>query len=124
MQDLPPYVRRILKRLFAAEVRESSPHLQADYRIAWITVLYAAQEISAPQVSASLAVLGLHPDKVWPAILARRRALLGREYPLFYDAAGNWKPEALDDPWCGESPRKPVQSVFAFPPMPEEDRAA
>jgi hypothetical protein len=31
-------------------------------------------------VAASYAVLGLHPLKVWPAIVARRKALLGGFY--------------------------------------------
>jgi hypothetical protein len=30
---------RILSRLVEAEAREPNPHLQTDYRIAWITVL-------------------------------------------------------------------------------------
>jgi hypothetical protein len=71
--------RRILCRLEQAETREPNPHLQDDYRIAWITVLRAARGESIPHVSATYAVLGLHPDKVGPAIEARRRALLGIE---------------------------------------------
>lgn len=92
--------RRILLRLDQAEAREPNLHLQSDYRIAWLTVLYAwrgdAVECS-PHVLATQKVLGLHPDHVWPAIEARRRALLGPEYEkVFGDAS---------------SPKKPVQSV-------------
>lgn len=123
MQD-KPLVRRVLKRLWRAEVSESNPHFQTDYRIAWITTLLASRGDPAPYVAATMTVLGLHPAKIWPARIARRKALLGRDYSLFYDAEGNWIPEPLADPWRGESPRKPVQSVKNFPPRPDTDRAA
>ena len=77
-------VQRVLSRLERAEWHEPSPHLQADYRIAWITVLRASRGESAAHVSASYAVLGLHPEKVWPAILERRKALLGPLHENFY----------------------------------------
>jgi hypothetical protein len=89
-------LRRILYHLERAEEREPNPHLQDDYRIAWITVLGAASGVTDPHVQATYAVLGLHPDKVWSAIEARRKALLGLDYDRFF----------------GEHPpRKPVQSV-------------
>jgi hypothetical protein len=75
----PSFPERILSRLARAEWREVNPHFQADYRIAWITVLRAARGELWPHVTATYAVLGLHPEKVWPAILARRRALLGHK---------------------------------------------
>jgi hypothetical protein len=84
----------VLVRLAAAELRERNPHLQDDYRISWITVLNAAECVPEPHVVASYAVLGLHPSKVWPAILERRKALLGS---LYVD-------ESLP-------PKKPVESV-------------
>jgi len=89
---------RILRRLEQAETREPDPHLQDDYRIAWITVLRASRGESSPHVSASYAVLGLHPDKVWPAIVARRKVLLGAEYQAFWES-----PPSLALP-----PRKPA----------------
>lgn len=107
---------RILAHLWRAELSESNPHFQTDYRIAWITVLFASRGDPAPHAAATYTVLGLHPSKVWSAILARRRAQLGRDYSLFYDAEGNWKPEPIADPWQGESPRKPVQSVRLLAP--------
>jgi len=70
---------RVLRRLEAAEDKEPNPHLRDDIRIAWITVLYASRGNRQPFVDATYQVLGLHPDKVWPAILARRTALLGVE---------------------------------------------
>lgn len=73
---------RILARLEASEQKESDPWLRDDIRIAWITTLYASQGNPQAHVDATYRVLGLHPDKVWPAICARRAALLGRqEYP-------------------------------------------
>jgi hypothetical protein len=80
MVRIPALVCRILSRLQTAEFREVDPHFQSDYRIAWITVLRAARGERIPHVSATYAVLGLHPDKVWGAILERRAVLLG---PLF-----------------------------------------
>jgi hypothetical protein len=117
-------VRRVLARLWQSEVCEPNPNFQADYRIAYIAVLYAARNVRNPAVHASYIVLGLHPSKVWPSIVARRKALLGKEYPLFYDEAGNWKPEPLSDPWAGSSPRKPMGTVRIFPRPPEEDQVA
>jgi hypothetical protein len=74
-------VQRVLSRLERAEWHEPNPHFQDDYRIAWITVLRAFRGELLAHVSASYAVLGLHPDKVWPAILERRKALLGPLFP-------------------------------------------
>jgi hypothetical protein len=79
-----PLTERILARLERAERREPNPHLQADYRIAWITVLRASRGELWPHVTATYEVLGLHPEKVWPAIVARRKALLGPLYEAFY----------------------------------------
>ena len=103
-------VRRILLRLETAEAREVNPHFQDDYRIAWITVLRASRGALHPHVTATYAVLGLHPDKVWPAILERRKALLG----VFYhkgDLRGTAEPRTHTGPSHNLPPKKPVQSV-------------
>ena len=68
---------RVLARLEQSEAKESDPWLRDDIRIAWIATLYAAQGNPQPLIDATYRVLGLHPDKVWPAIVARRAALLG-----------------------------------------------
>lgn len=94
------FVQSVLLRIEEAEAREPSPHFQDDYRIAWITVLNAARGDSQPHTLATYAVLGLHPDKVWPAIEARRRAMLGADYDKFF----------AKDFFAGSSPKKPVQS--------------
>lgn len=94
----PALTQRILSRLERAEWHEANPHLQADYRIAWITVLCASRGELLPHVRATYAVLGLHPSKVWPAILERRKALLGSVL---------WETEL--------PPRKAVRSVRELP---------
>lgn len=76
-----PLAERVLVYLGVAERKESDPWLRDDIRIAWITTLYASRGNPQPHVDATYRVLGIHPDKVWPAILARREALLGRQYP-------------------------------------------
>jgi hypothetical protein len=91
---------RVLSRVEQAESRESNPHFQDDYRIAWITVLRASRGERMPHVSATYAVLGLHPDKVWPAIVERRKSLLGADYSKFFPAAEQRLPA-----------KKPAQSV-------------
>jgi hypothetical protein len=71
---------RVVERLTQAEACEPNPHYRDDLQIARLTVHYAATGeavLCPPHVLASYAVLGLHPEKVWPAIEARRKALLG-----------------------------------------------
>lgn len=94
-------VDRILSRLEAAELDELDPHLKCDYRIAWITVICAARGTSQPHVAATYKVLGLHPDRVWSAIVARRKALLGTYYAEFWGE---------DLPTEVLPPKKPVRS--------------
>jgi len=67
----------ILAFLAQQEDLEPNAWFRDDIRIAWITTLWAALGYSHPHVDACYAVLGLHPDKVYPAILARRAGLLG-----------------------------------------------
>lgn len=97
MATIPARVRRILSRLEDAEAREVNPHFQTDYRISWITVLRASRGEPGAHRSASYTVLGLHPSKVWPAILARRKAQLGPLYEVFFGVT--------------LPPKKPAQSV-------------
>jgi len=100
-RPLFPLTDRVLCRLELAEAHELDPHLQSDYRIAWITVLFASHGEPMPDVQASYLVLGLHPEKVWPAIVERRKALLGSWYEQFWGAA--------------LPPKKPPQSeIFAY----------
>lgn len=68
---------RVLARLIQSEAHEVNPHLRDDYRQSFITVTLAARGNTMPFVVASYQMYGLHPDRVWPAILARREAMLG-----------------------------------------------
>lgn len=106
--DVSPLVRRILSRLEQAESSEPDPHRQTDYRIAWIAVLYAAQGKQQPNTLATYEVLGLHPDKVWPAMVARRKAQLGESYSRFFDEHGQIR---RDEYGPLLPPKKPARSV-------------
>ena len=110
---LPAFTRRILFRLEQAEWRESNPHFQDDYRIAWITVLRAARGEPIPHLTATYAVLGLHPSKVWPAIVARRKALLGSAYEFFY---GSLPPKKPAQPVRVAARKKQTARGIAAPP--------
>ena len=109
-----PLTQRIISRLESAEDHEVNPHFQDDHRIAWITVLRAARGETQPHVSATYTVLGLHPDKVWPSIIERRKALLGQAYE-FWGAASSR--ESLP-------PKKPARSVRSATSSMRADRAA
>jgi hypothetical protein len=81
---IPALSRRTLSRLEAAEASEDNPHLACDRRISWITVLYAARGWPSPHVLATYQVLGLHPERVWPAMVERRKSQLGPYYEQFF----------------------------------------
>jgi hypothetical protein len=104
---------RVLVRLETAEAKEPDPWMRDDIRIAWITTLYASQGNQQPHVDATYRVLGLHPDKVWPAILARREAILG---PIKNASGEPQTPSAHTtrgaDPLAApSSPKKPCAST-------------
>jgi hypothetical protein len=105
------FVRRVLARLKSAEGHETNRHFQDDYRIAWLTVLNAAGGHQQPHVAATYAVLRLHPNKVWPAIVERRKAKLGRLYDQIYDQHGQLRPPDYDKLFSENPPKKPPQSV-------------
>lgn len=88
---------RVLTRLVEAESREFDAWFRDDYRVARVTVALARDGSSMPHVEASYRVLGLHPDRVWPMIEARREVLLGADYEKFFGEAS--------------SPKKPVRAV-------------
>jgi hypothetical protein len=97
-RTIPAIVRRILSRLSAAKSQEPDLWIRDDIEIARLTLLHAALGDSGccpPHVLASYEVLGLHPGKVWPKILERRKALMG---PLYKEL------------WS-EPPKKPPRSV-------------
>jgi len=107
------FINRILSRLLQAEADpENTPHLQDDYRIARLTVAFAARGSPQPFVEASYAVLGVHPNKVWPAILKRRKSLLGAKYSLWFDEHDQLRSaDELREAIEISAPKKPVRSV-------------
>jgi len=96
------WTERVLVRLEQTNKKETDPWFRDDYRIAWITVKWAAEGVpewswrrdSPPHVAATYQVLHCHPDEVWPRMLENRRAKLGAEYSDWYDAAGNLRADA------------------------------
>jgi len=74
------FANRVLARLIQLEAHEQDVWLREDIRQSFITLSLALKDYEQPFISASYAMYGLHPDKVWPAILARRKMLLGSEY--------------------------------------------
>jgi len=101
---------RVLARLIQAEAHESDPWYRDDCRQAFIVLSLALKGESQPFVSASYRMYGLHPDKLYPAILARREALLGPAgaSPTFKEPVGP-----------GNS-RKPPQSI----PRKQKEKSA
>lgn len=78
---------RVLARLVEAESKEIDPWARDDIRIARLTVSLAQQGRPDPFITATYQALGIHPDKVWPAIVARRKAILGEAgYENFFGA--------------------------------------
>jgi len=71
---------RVLVRLVEAESREADAWFRDDYRIARVAVGLARAGNPIPHIEATYQVLGLHPEKVWPAILRNREQMLGSLY--------------------------------------------
>ncbi len=108
-------IERVLVRLEATEKSEPDPWMRDDIRIAWITTLYASQGNRQPHIDAMYRVLGLHPDKVWPAILRNREVLLGRSFGLI-DADGPSTSQTASNSVGELSPKKPCASERRFAP--------
>lgn len=115
------WVKRILLRLEKAEEREPDPQLQEDYRIAWITVLYASQGYAEPHVAAFYQVLGIHPKKYFHAKSELRRAKLGREFATFFPELAD--PGAVERMLTEHPPKKPPQSVQEYEKQRGDDDA-
>ena len=77
-KSIQPLSRRVLSRLAVATANELDLWLRDDVKIAHRTVLHAAYGdavLCSPDVLSSYEILGIHPEKVWPAIQARSDAL-------------------------------------------------
>jgi hypothetical protein len=111
IRTIPAIVRRVLDRLSAAEAQELNPWLRDDLRIARLTVAHAARGdavLCSPDVLASYTVLGLHPEKVWPAIEARRKALGPLDVP-----GVRKKPPRSVKLWCEKTNGERAVNSFA-----------
>lgn len=71
---IPLELQAVMDYLASEKDAEGDLWRQDDLQIAWLTCLYAGRGQSHPHVDATVKVLGLHPNKVWPAILAQRLA--------------------------------------------------
>lgn len=129
-------VDRILAELVRAEAHEQDVWLKDDYRQAFVIVSLAERGNPIPFITSSYICYGLHPDKVWPSLVARRKADCGKLYPVLFDQNDIRKPgpteaelsmwakdrkvtpederpeqfETPDASLSNPSPKKPVQS--------------
>lgn len=101
--------QRVFDRLVEAADREPHSWFADDYLIARQTVLMAGRGVSDPHLQATVYVLGLQPEKVWPAIVAKRKAQLGSMYSAWYDENDLPRPNDLEA-FLGPV-KKPVRSV-------------
>ncbi len=85
---------RILARLALAEARAVDVWIKDDLRQSFLTVYLAAEGNPIPFVEASYRCYGVHPEKLFLRITEMRKATLGPEYELWFDAAGNLRPDA------------------------------
>ena len=93
---------RVVAYLRSAAELEVNREFWDDYCIAWMTVAKAAQGEKAPHFWATYEHLGAAPQQVHEMVLGNRRSKLGANYFLWYDQAGNRKPDV---------PRKPAESL-------------
>ena len=77
---------------------ELNPHWRDDYRQARVIIALCRASDPDPLVTSSYRIYGVHPDLVFVAITAIRKAKLGDEYSDFYDENGNLIPQRLDIP--------------------------
>lgn len=121
----------VMAYLEKAERKEENVWLKEDIRQAWTVCSMAERGMPDPFVQSSYKIYGIHPDDVWPAIMARRRAKLGKEFSAWYDAAGNLKPETPKKPPVREAEKyerlpslEHVRKVLTILPVPEDKDAA
>ena len=103
---------RVLARLIQAEAHEPLVYFKDDIRQAFITVTLAARGNTMPFVVASYQMYGVHPDKLWPKMTARRNWLLG--HPTFFKKLASGEPlppsahtRSGDDPLAPKSVPSP-----------------
>jgi hypothetical protein len=111
-RSIQPLVHRILSRLSQAQAKEPDPWLRDDLEIARLIVAHAARGdavLCTPDVLATYEVLGLHPEKVWPAMQARHKALGFSDAPVVPK-----KPPRSVNLWCNENGVRAINSHAAM----------
>ena len=115
------FTQRILFRLIQAEERETDVHLRDDYRQAFICLSLASRGNTEPFLVSSYQMYGKHPDLVWPAIMAKRAAKLGKEFGQWYSTDGQLLPDVgvpKKPPTTPEKPDERIQALLSLPSLP------
>jgi len=84
---------RVIEYLCKREMKEPEICYKDEYRQARICVALAYKGEPDPFTAASYQIYGVHPSTMWQRILAARKAMLAWEFDLWYDAAGNMRPD-------------------------------
>lgn len=119
---MPPYpgfpseLVSVMDYLLWARDAEEHPWFRDDYQIAFRTCLNLGKGYPKPFVLASRETHGLHPDKFWPALVARSRWLLGKGFREGVDDV-TWHPHAeLVAAWeLRQLKKKPCRRVEFLP---------
>jgi hypothetical protein len=126
---------RAIAYLIQLEAHEVNPHVRANLRQSQITLILAQRGNIEPATVASYQVHCCHPDQVWPRRVAEREAKLGKEYPDWFDAAGNLRPDcpkkdsaATQTPLTADTgeghPHRPVSAEPSPVPQTKKEGAA
>lgn len=128
-EELAAELRPIVDYLLWARDAEIEPWFRDDYQIALRTCLNLGKGVPRPFAVACRETLGLHPDKVWPAIVERKRWLLKGAFREGVDDV-TWHPHAelvaawearqnvsenVSESVRGTSPKKPCRRVEFLP---------
>lgn len=95
------FCARVIAYLRTASEEPENRNYWDDYCISWMTVAKAYHGEAQPHFWATYEHLGTAPAQIWPMIMAKRKNTLGRDFALWFDQAGNVKPDL---------PKKPAQS--------------
>jgi len=107
-----PQLVAVMDYLLWARDSEEDKWFADDYQIAFRTCLNLGKERPYPFATACRETLGLHPDKVWPSIVERRRWLMGKAFREGVDdVTWNPHPELLAAWELGQVRKKPCRSV-------------
>ena len=112
----PALSNRVVEYLLKAEMKEPEICYRDEYRQARIVVALASKGDPDPFTAASYQIYGLHPDAIWPRIVADRKAQLGAKYGLWYCDDDTLKPDVVIpdyDPFS-DPRRKPSPSAERF----------